>query len=134
MIKSYIPTSDNTYRRRTSIYVAAKGKGSLVPAALPSTSRARKVTAKAAPIAAEKKAAAVKVSIIPTFFIAHNVELVNTNLFFSSRKLHQREAASRWPQRPSPQNRRHRFREPRKQPRKSQRGRLRLLRRYFILL
>ena len=46
--------------------MAAKGKGSLVQAPLPSTSRARKVTAKtAAPIAAEKKATAVKVTNVP---------------------------------------------------------------------
>jgi len=47
-------------RRRTSIYVAAKGRGSAVRAPPPSTSRGKKVTGRAAPIAAEKKAAPAK--------------------------------------------------------------------------
>ena len=42
--------------------MAAKGRGSAVRAPPPSTSRGKKVTGRAAPIAAEKKAAPAKVS------------------------------------------------------------------------
>jgi len=47
-------------RRRTSIYVAAKSRGSAAPAPLASTSRGKMITARAAPIAKEKKAAVAK--------------------------------------------------------------------------